>query len=139
MEVGTDQQYEFLRNWQRAVYEAGYLGITWPKIYGGQDLPQALQSVVDQEMAAARVLFLLNTIGLNWAGPLIVILSAEDIWCQGFPEPDHGSDLGNAQCSAAKDGDDYVINGSKIWTSLGTYAKYMILIARNLKKARTST
>ena len=58
------------------------------------------------------------------------ILSAEDIWCQGFSEPDHGSDLGNAQCRAVKDGDEYVINGSKIWTSLGSYAKYMILIAR---------
>ena len=58
------------------------------------------------------------------------ILSAEDIWCQGFSEPDHGSDLGSAQCKAVKDGDEYVINGSKIWTSLGSYAKYMILIAR---------
>ena len=77
-----------------------------------------------------------NTIGSNWAGPLILkmgreedkqryiknILSAEDIWCQGFSEPDAGSDLGNSQCRAVRDGDDYVINGSKIWTSLGTYA-----------------
>ena len=58
------------------------------------------------------------------------ILNADDIWCQGFSEPDHGSDLGNAQCKALRDGDDYVINGSKIWTSLGSYAKYMILLAR---------
>jgi alkylation response protein AidB-like acyl-CoA dehydrogenase len=58
------------------------------------------------------------------------ILSAEDIWCQGFSEPDHGSDLGSAQCKAVKDGDEYVVNGSKIWTSLGSYAKYMILLAR---------
>jgi alkylation response protein AidB-like acyl-CoA dehydrogenase len=57
-------------------------------------------------------------------------LSAEDIWCQGFSEPDHGSDLGSAACRAVKDGDEYVINGSKIWTSLGSYAKYMILLAR---------
>ena len=57
-------------------------------------------------------------------------MSAEDIWCQGFSEPDHGSDLGNAQTRAVKDGDEYVINGSKIWTSLGSYAKYMILLAR---------
>ena len=85
-----------------------------------------------------------NTIGLNWAGPLILklgreedkqcyiknILSAEDIWCQGFSEPDAGSDLGNSQCRAVREGDDYVINGCKIWTSLGTYAKYMILLAR---------
>lgn len=144
MEVGTDRQFEFLRDWQRKVYEAGYLGMAWPKEYGGGGMPQAYQDIVNQEMARARVPFVPNTIGLNWAGPLILhmgseadkqkyirnILSAEDIWCQGFSEPDHGSDLGNAQCRAVRDGDDYVINGSKIWTSLGSYAKYMILLAR---------
>jgi alkylation response protein AidB-like acyl-CoA dehydrogenase len=58
------------------------------------------------------------------------ILSAEDIWCQGFSEPDNGSDLGNAQTRAVRDGDQYVVNGSKIWTTLGKYARYMILLAR---------
>jgi alkylation response protein AidB-like acyl-CoA dehydrogenase len=144
MEVGTDQQFEFLRNWQRKVYEAGYLGMAWPEEYGGGGRPQVYQDIVNQEMTRARVPFVPNTIGLNWAGPLILymgssdaktkyiknILSAEDIWCQGFSEPDHGSDLGNAQCRAVKDGDEYVVNGSKIWTSLGSYAKYMILLAR---------
>ena len=144
MEVGTDQQFEFLRDWQRKVFEAGYLGMSWPEAYGGGGQPQLMQEIVNQEMAVARVPFVPNTIGLNWAGPLILdmgsdadknryiknILSAEDIWCQGFSEPDHGSDLGNAQVRAVRDGDDYVVNGSKIWTSLGTYAKYMILIAR---------
>ena len=144
MEVGTDQQFDFLRAWQRKVYEAGYLGMAWPAAYGGGGRAQIYQDIVNQEMAAQRVPFVPNTIGLNWAGPLILdmgsendkrryiknILSAEDIWCQGFSEPDHGSDLGNAQVRAVRDGDDYVINGSKIWTSLGTYAKYMILIAR---------
>lgn len=144
MEVGTDQQFDFLRAWQRKVYEAGYLGMAWPEAYGGGGRAQIYQDIVNQEMAAQRVPFVPNTIGLNWAGPLILdmgsendkrryiknILSAEDIWCQGFSEPDHGSDLGNAQVRAVLDGDDYVINGSKIWTSLGTYAKYMILIAR---------
>ena len=144
MEVGTDQQFDFLREWQRKVYEAGYLGMAWPEAYGGGGRAQIYQDIVNQEMAAQRVPFVPNTIGLNWAGPLILdmgsendkrryiknILSAEDIWCQGFSEPDHGSDLGNAQVRAVRDGDDYVINGSKIWTSLGTYAEYMILIAR---------
>lgn len=144
MEVGTDQQFEFLRDWQRKVYEAGYLGIAWPAEFGGGGQPQVFQDIATQEMAKARVPFMTNTIGLNWAGPLILkmgreedkqryiknILSAEDIWCQGFSEPDAGSDLGNSQCRAVRDGDDYVINGSKIWTSLGSYAKYMILLAR---------
>ena len=105
---------------------------------------QAFQDLATQEMARQRVPFVLNTIGLNWAGPLILaigteeakkryikgILSAEDIWCQGFSEPDQGSDLANSQLSAKRDGNDYVLNGSKIWTSLGSYAKYMILLAR---------
>ena len=144
MEVGTDQQFEFLRDWQRTVYEAGYLGMAWPSEYGGGGQAQAYQDIVNQEMAKARAPFVPNTIGLNWAGPLILdmgseedkqryiknILSAEDIWCQGFSEPDNGSDLGNAQVRAVRDGDEYVVNGSKIWTSLGSYAKYMILLAR---------
>ena len=144
MEVGSDQQFEFLRDWQRQVYEAGYLGMAWPSEYGGGGKPQVFQDIAAQEMAKARVPFMTNTIGLNWAGPLILkmgrdadkqryiknILSAEDIWCQGFSEPEAGSDLGNSQCRAVRDGDDYVINGSKIWTSLGSYAKYMILLAR---------
>ena len=144
MEVGTDSQFEFLRDWQRKVYEAGYLGMAWPEEYGGRGMPQVFQDIATQEMASQRLPFMPNTIGLNWAGPLILkmgaeddkqkyiknILSAEDIWCQGFSEPEAGSDLGNSQCRAVRDGDDYVINGSKIWTSLGAYAKYMILLAR---------
>ena len=149
MEVGTDQQFELLRDWQRQVYEAGYLGMAWPSEYGGGGQLQVFQDIATQEMAKARVPFMTNTIGLNWAGPLILkmgreedkrryiknILSAEDICCQGFSEPDAGSDLGNSQCRAVKDGDDYIINGSKIWTSLGSYAKYMILLARTSTEA----
>ena len=144
MEVGTDQQFEFLRDWQRKVYEAGYLGMAWPKEYGGGGQPQVLQDIVNAEMARLKVPFVPNTIGLNWAGPLILaigteaekqkyipgILSAEDIWCQGFSEPDNGSDLAAASTRAVRDGDEWILNGSKIWTSLGSYAKYMILLAR---------
>ena len=149
MEVGTDQQFEYLRNWQRKVYEAGYIGISWPKEYGGGGAPQIFQDIATREMSAQRAPFMPNTIGLNWAGPLILkmgsedekrkyiknILSGEDIWCQGFSEPEAGSDLGNTQCFARKDGDEYVVNGSKIWTSLGTGAKYMILLARTSRDA----
>jgi alkylation response protein AidB-like acyl-CoA dehydrogenase len=145
MEVGTDEQFHFLRDWQRKVYEAGYLGMAWPKEYGGGGKPQALQDIVTREMVRQKVPFMTNTIGLNWAGPLILnmgsegqkkayipgILSAEDIWCQGFSEPDHGSDLGNARLKAERDGNEFVLNGSKIWTSLGKHAKYMILLARS--------
>ena len=144
MEVGTEQQLDFLREWQHKVWSAGYLGMAWPKEYGGQGVDPIYQSVVDQEMRRQAVPICFNVIGLGWAGPLINdigteeekqrylkgILNAEDIWCQGFSEPDHGSDLGNARTRAVRDGDDYVINGTKIWTTLGNYAKYMILLAR---------
>jgi len=144
MEVGTDQQFEFLRDWQRKVYEAGYLGAAWPKDYGGGGLTQAHQDAATKAMKANNAPIMFNTIGLGWAGPLILdrgteahkkkyikgILNAEDVWCQGFSEPENGSDLGNAQLRAVRDGDDYVLNGSKIWTTHGHYAKYMILLAR---------
>lgn len=144
MEVGTDDQFHYLRDWQRRVYEAGYLGMAWPTEFGGGGHPQRMQDIVTAEMARQNTPFMMNTIGLNWAGPLILqrgsqadkaryipgILSAEDIWCQGFSEPDHGSDLGSVQTRAVRDGDEYVINGSKIWTSLGRHARYMILLAR---------
>ncbi|OGA99179.1 MAG: acyl-CoA dehydrogenase [Burkholderiales bacterium RIFCSPHIGHO2_12_FULL_69_20] len=144
MEVGTDPQFHYLRDWQRKVYQAGYLGMTWPTAYGGGGRPQAFQDIATAEMARLKVPFFPNTIGLFWAGPLILaigteeqkrrfipgILSGDDIWCQGFSEPDQGSDLANAQTRAVRDGDDYVINGAKIWTSLGSHAKYMILLAR---------
>jgi alkylation response protein AidB-like acyl-CoA dehydrogenase len=114
MEVGSDAQFEYLRDWQRKIYEAGYLGMAWPRDYGGGGRPQVYQDIVNAEMARQKVPFVPNTIGLNWAGPLILamgteeakkryikgILNAEDIWCQGFSEPDQGSDLAN--CAALK-------------------------------------
>ena len=151
MEVGSDEQFTFLRDWQRKVYEAGYLGLAWPREYGGGGKPQILQDIATREMVRQKVPFLTNTIGLNWAGPLILhmgteeqkkayipgILNADDIWCQGFSEPDHGSDLGNAQLKAERDGNEFVLNGSKIWTSLGKHAKYMILLARSNSSANS--
>lgn len=150
MEVGTDEQFHYLRDWQRKCHAAGYLGMAWPKDYGGGGLPQVYQDIATEEMARAKVPFFPNTIGLFWAGPLILaigteeqkrrfipgILSGDDIWCQGFSEPDQGSDLANAQVRAVRDGDTYVINGSKIWTSLGSHAKYMILLARTNPEAK---
>ena len=151
MEVGTDEQFNFLRDWQNKVYEAGYLGAHWPKEYGGRGLHRAFQDAATKVMANERTPIMLNAIGLNWTGPLLLnrgseeekqkyiqrILSAEDIWCQGFSEPDNGSDLGNAQTRAVRDGDDYVINGSKIWTTQGNYADYMILLARTNPQAES--
>ncbi|MDY6828889.1 MAG: acyl-CoA dehydrogenase family protein [Pseudomonadota bacterium] len=145
-EVGNNDQFEYLRDWQQKVYEAGYLGMAWPAEYGGGGKPQEYQDIVNQEMVKARTPLMVNAVGLSWAGPTILthgteeqkkkyirpILSAEEIWCQGFSEPDHGSDLGNVQTKAVKDEstDEYVLNGRKIWTTLGEQAKHMILLAR---------
>ncbi|MFT5483690.1 MAG: alkylation response protein AidB-like acyl-CoA dehydrogenase [Halieaceae bacterium] len=144
MEVGSEVQLEFLREWQNKIWSAGYLGMAWPKEFGGGGVDPVFQEIADREMRRHAVPIAFNVIGLGWAGPLINdigteqekqkylkrILSAEDVWCQGFSEPDNGSDLGNAQCRAVRDGDDYVVNGTKIWTTMGDFAKYMILLAR---------
>jgi alkylation response protein AidB-like acyl-CoA dehydrogenase len=144
MEVGDERQLAFLREWQHKVWSAGYLGMAWPREYGGGGLEPVFQKVADQEMRRHGVPICFNVIGLGWAGPLINdigteeeksrylrgILSGEDIWCQGFSEPDHGSDLGSAQTRAVRDGDEYVIDGQKIWTTMGNFARYMILLAR---------
>lgn len=149
MEVGDEAQLEFLREWQHKVWSAGYLGMAWPKEYGGGGVDAIYQSIVDREMRKQAVPICFNVIGLGWAGPLINdigteeekekylkgILSGEDVWCQGFSEPDHGSDLGNAQTRAVRDGDEYVLNGQKIWTTMGNFAKYMILLARTNPEA----
>ena len=144
MEVSTDQQFDFLRDWQRKVYEAGYFGMSWPAEYGGGGMHPEYQRVATRIMKSHDAPIMINAIGNGWTGPLLLdigreedkrryikpMLSAEEIWCQGFSEPEHGSDLGSAQTKAVRDGDDYVINGSKIWTSLGDRADYMILLAR---------
>lgn len=145
-EVGNNDQFEYLRDWQQKVYEAGYLGMTWPKQYGGGGKPQAYQDIVTEEMYRLRTPLMVNAVGLSWAGPTILkhgteaqkqkyirpILNASEIWCQGFSEPDHGSDLGNVQTRAVRDEatGDYIINGRKIWTTLGEQAKHIILLAR---------
>ena len=144
MEVGSERVLDFLRQWQYKVWSSGYLGMAWPEKYGGRGMAPVYQSIADQEMKRLRVPICFNVIGLGWAGPLIMdigsdyekdkhlkgILNADDIWCQGFSEPNHGSDLGSIQTKAERDGSDYVLNGSKIWTTMGNYAKYMILLAR---------
>jgi alkylation response protein AidB-like acyl-CoA dehydrogenase len=144
MEVSTDQQFDFLRDWQRKVYDAGYFGMSWPTEYGGYGMHPEYQRIATRIMKSHDAPIMLNAIANGWTGPLLLdigreedkrrfikpMLSAEEIWCQGFSEPEHGSDLGSAQTKAVRDGDEYVINGSKIWTSLGDRADYMILLAR---------
>ena len=141
---GPDEENEAERAWREAMGERGWGVPTWPKEYGGGGLHSDYQRAATRAMKKYDAPIMINANGNGWAGPLILdlgteeqkqkyikpMLSAEDIWCQGFSEPENGSDLGNAQLKAVKDGDEYVLNGSKIWTSLGDRAKYMILLAR---------
>lgn len=143
IEVMTVAQRDYLQDWQRACYEAGLVGSDVPTEYGGGG-HQGFQRIANQEMSRAGTPFLINVIGLSMAVPTILVhgteeqkrkfvpgaLSGEEIWCQGFSEPGAGSDMANQQTFAEKQGDDWIVNGHKVWTSLGHFAKWMILIAR---------
>jgi alkylation response protein AidB-like acyl-CoA dehydrogenase len=142
--MGASEGVERRRRWQRRVYEGGYVGVAWPKEYGGRGLSLIESMIVFEEMARAKAPDMINVIGLNMAGPTIIqhgtaeqkerhlqpLLTAEEIWCQGFSEPNSGSDLASLQTRAVPDGDDFVVNGQKVWTTLGHVAKWCILLTR---------
>ena len=143
-DVPRPEAYDILRDWQRKLYDAGFIGLTWPKDYGGRGLTFVEEMILHQEMAFAKAPPILNILGVGMAGPTIVaygteeqkqrypakILSCEEIWCQGYSEPNAGSDLASLQTRAVKDGDHWVINGQKVWTSLAHIADFMMLLAR---------
>src|SRR5215216_5987069 len=126
-----DDRMEVLRRWQSACHEAGYVGRAWPREFGGGGRPPAEQIVVDQELAAAGAPEFVNIVGLDVLGPSLLrfgtdeqrrryipsILSAEEIWCQGFSEPDAGSDLASLRTRAEERGNDFVVSGQKTWVS----------------------
>jgi alkylation response protein AidB-like acyl-CoA dehydrogenase len=141
---GGAQRFEdpFLREWSRKLYEAGYAGLTWPKEYGGVGAPYSFQAILYEELAAAQAPSHIGVIGLSMAGPTIIahgteeqkarylqpLLAAEEIWCQGFSEPDAGSDLAAARTRAERRGDVYVVNGQKVWSSFAHMADFCILV-----------
>ena len=143
-EVPRAEAYELGRRWQRTLFENGFIGVTWPKAYGGQGLTFIEEMILHEEMALHKAPPILNVLGVGMAGPTIIaygteaqktrypakILSCEEIWCQGYSEPNSGSDLASLQTRAVKDGDHYVINGQKVWTSLAHVADWMMLLAR---------
>jgi alkylation response protein AidB-like acyl-CoA dehydrogenase len=143
-DVPREEAYAFLREWQRRMYEAGFVGVTWPKESGGRGLTFMEEMILQEEMALAKAPGVLNILAVGMAGPTInaygtdeqkkryppKMLSCEEIWCQGYSEPNSGSDLASLQTRAVKDGDHYVINGQKVWTSLAHIADWMMLLAR---------
>lgn len=145
-EVTADDHRNYLCDWQARCYEAGLIGTDVAKEYGGHG-HEGLQQIASAEVRRAGVPYFINWIGLGMTAPTLLqhgteeqktrflptIFNAEEIWCQGFSEPGAGSDLVSLQTSAVRDGDNWIINGSKVWTSLGALASWMLLLARNDK------
>src|SRR2546426_10242181 len=144
-EIPRVEAYELLRTWQRSLFDAGFIGLRWPKEYGGRGLPFMEELILQEEMALAKAPPILNVLGVGMAGPTIIaygtedqkkryppkMLSCEEIWCQGYSEPNAGADLAALSTRAVRDGEHYVINGQKVWTSLAHVADWMMLLARS--------
>jgi alkylation response protein AidB-like acyl-CoA dehydrogenase len=132
------------REWSQKLHEAGYSGLTWPKEYGGAGAPYTHQAIFLEESARAETPDHIGVIGLGMAGPTIIahgteeqkkahlskILSGEEVWCQGFSEPGSGSDLASLRTKGELDGDSFVVNGQKVWSSFAHIADYCILLVR---------
>jgi len=139
-----DEQYAFRRDWQRRLYDGGWAAVHWPVEYGGRGATLMQSAIFFEEMGRARAPLAANVLGLLLAGPTIMawgtpeqkeryltpILSAEEIWCQGFSEPEAGSDLAALKTRAVRDGDEWVVTGQKVWTSGAQYSKWCMLVAR---------
>jgi len=141
---GSDLQAEFSRSFCRAMAERGWLTQHWPEEYGGRDASAWRHSIIGEECWAIGEPRGPQYMNVNWIGPALMrygtqeqkakhlppISRGEVLWCQGFSEPEAGSDLVALRTAALRDGDDYVVNGSKIWTSYANHADYIILLVR---------
>ena len=138
------QRFEIVRQWMREVYDAGWAAPGWPTEFGGRDANVVEQVIYQEELARAKAPPSLNMLGVNLLGPTLIahgtpaqkdehlpkILSGERLWCQGFSEPDAGSDLGSLKTRAERRGDRFVVNGQKIWTSMASIADMIFALVR---------
>jgi alkylation response protein AidB-like acyl-CoA dehydrogenase len=143
-EKPIEVSFPYLRAWQRKLHEGGWAAVSWPKQYGGRGASLMQEAIFWEEMARVEAPPMANALGLGLVGPTIIaygteeqkkrfvakILSAEEIWCQGFSEPNAGSDLASLQTEARLDGDNYVVNGQKVWTSYGWVGDWCELVVR---------
>jgi alkylation response protein AidB-like acyl-CoA dehydrogenase len=137
----SDEYWERQPDWHRALHRAGFFGLTWPATYGGHDMPSAYDVIVDEELATAgapprpSLGYLVHAV-LHHADDdvkqrfLPGLIDGTERWCQGFSEPDAGSDLASLRTTAVADGDEYVVSGHKVWTSYSDLADWCFLLAR---------
>lgn len=145
-----DSLMELRREWQRKLFKAGYLGMDWPAEWGGRGATEVEKSIFEEESARVDAPQILNFLGIGLLGPALIhhgseaqrrryippMLAADEIWCQGFSEPGSGSDLASLRTSATLDGDHFVLNGQKIWTTFGPWADWIFVLARTDSKDR---
>jgi alkylation response protein AidB-like acyl-CoA dehydrogenase len=139
-----EERAQFRIEWERTLFRGGWSCINWPKRHGGRDASLVEQAIYAEELARAKAPELVNIIGKNLAGTTLLhhgteaqkakylpgIISSEDIWCQGFSEPGAGSDLASVRTRAVLEGDHFVVNGQKVWTSFAQYSKYCFALVR---------
>ncbi|HEX5988818.1 MAG TPA: acyl-CoA dehydrogenase family protein [Solirubrobacterales bacterium] len=142
--AGLDEVMAFRREWQLKLHGAGWAGISWPQEYGGRGATMIEQAIFAAEASRQEAPAPANVLGLAMGGPVVIahgtdeqkarylepILTGEEIWCQGFSEPESGSDLASLKTRAVKDGDEWVVTGQKVWTTFAQYAKWCMLVAR---------
>ncbi|MBI4514511.1 MAG: acyl-CoA dehydrogenase family protein [Deltaproteobacteria bacterium] len=143
-EADERRDFEVLRAWQRRLYQAGYLGAGWPREYSGAGLSAMEQAILNEELAQAGAPAPINAMAIWWVGPAIIkygteeqkqrflapILSGDEIWATGYSEPGAGSDMAAAKCKAERDGDEYVVNGQKVWTTLAHISDWYFILVR---------
>ena len=141
---GVQAYYDYLRQWQRTMFDGGWAGIAWPKEFGGRGANPIQQAIFSAELTRANAPERVGVLGEGLVGPTIMaagteaqkkrflsrILAGDDIWCQGFSEPNAGSDVASLTTRAVRDGDHYVVNGQKIWTSVAHFADWCLILAR---------
>src|SRR3954466_1783901 len=146
---GDDAGFEFRRAWQRKLNERGWAGLSWPEQYGGSGATLFEQAIFSEEVARAGAPRMANTLGLTMGGPTVIahgtdaqkerylapILSADEIWCQGFSEPQSGSDLASLRTKAVRKGGEWIVTGQKVWTTMAHQSKWCMLVARTDRDA----